>query len=61
MARRAGYRLKARFATVGYKRDVEKKYVDNATTEDSKELKYKSKGCVRQKIQAAHQAGGKIC
>ena len=44
MARRAGYRLKARFATVGYKRDVEKKYVDNATTEDSKELKYKSKG-----------------
>lgn len=43
-ARRTGYRLKARFATVGYKRDVEKKYIDQATTEASKQLKYKAMG-----------------
>ena len=44
MARRTGYRLKTRFATVGYKRDVEKKYYDRTTQEASKKLAHATNG-----------------
>ena len=39
-ARQTGYRMKTRFATVGYKRDVEKKYHDMIVKYDSTKLNW---------------------